>query len=97
MHTSISIFKKYIEHFFTLVVPTTLSSQCNYGQSQESEGPYTMYSYTPARIKEVRSKLRLFHSQLPATYLTLIYDCTYFRLSVSLGLLIKQAGIAIHT
>ena len=67
------------------------------GQSQESEG-----SYKPARIKEVHSKLHSFQASLctlTATHLTLIYVCTYIRLSqsVPLGCLIKQAGIIIHT
>ena len=65
------------------------------GQSQESEG-----SCKPARIKEVHSKLHSFPASLctlTATHLTLIYVCTYIRLSVPLGCLIKQAGIIIHT
>ena len=65
------------------------------GQSQESEG-----SCKPARIKEVHSKLHSFQASLctlTATHLTLIYVCTYIRLSVPLGCLIKQAGIIIHT
>ena len=65
------------------------------GQSQESEG-----SCKPARIKEVHSKLNSFQASLctlTATHLTLIYVCTYIRLSVPLGCLIKQAGIIIHT
>ena len=65
------------------------------GQSQESEG-----FCKPARIKEVHSKLHSFHASLctlTATHLTLIYVCTYIRLSVPLGCLIKQAGIKIHT
>ena len=64
-------------------------------QSQESEG-----SCKPARIKEVHSKLHSFQASLctlTATHLTLIYVCTYIRLSVPLGCLIKQAGIIIHT
>ena len=64
------------------------------GQSQESEG-----SCKPARIKEVHSKLHSFQASLctlTATHLTLIYVCTYIRLSVPLGCLIKQAGIIIH-
>ena len=65
------------------------------GQSQESEE-----SCRPARIKEVHSKLHSFQASLctlTATHLTLIYVCTYIRLSVPLGCLIKQAGIIIHT
>ena len=65
------------------------------GQSQESEG-----SCKPARIKEVHSKLHSFQASLctlTATHLTLIHVCTYIRLSVPLGCLIKQAGIIIHT
>ena len=65
------------------------------GQSQESEG-----SCKPARIKEVHSKLHSFQASLctlTATHLTLIYVCTYIRLSVPLDCLIKQAGIIIHT
>ena len=65
------------------------------GQSQESEG-----FCKPARIKEVHSKLHSFQASLctlTATHLTLIYVCTYIRLSVPLGCLIKQAGIIIHT
>ena len=55
------------------------------GQSQESE---------------VHSKLHLFQASLctlTATHLTLIYVCTYIRLSVPLGCVIKQAGITINT
>ena len=80
--------------YFTLVVPTALLLQLT-GQSQESEG-----SCKPARIKEVHSKLHSFQASLctlTATHLTLIYVCTYIRLSVPLGCLIKQAGIIIHT
>ena len=65
------------------------------GQSQESEG-----SYKPARIKEVHYKLHSFQASLctlTATHLALIYVCTYIRLSVPLGCLIKQAGIIIRT
>ena len=68
------------------------------GRSQESEE-----SYKPARITEVHSKLRSFQAllcTLTATHLTLINVCTYIRLSVPLGCLIKQAGsagIIIHT
>ena len=65
------------------------------GQSQESEG-----SCKPARIKEVHSQLHSFQASLctlTATHLTLIYVCTYIRLSVPLGCLIKQGGIKIHT
>ena len=65
------------------------------GQSQESER-----SCKPAKIKEVHSKLHSFQASLctlTATHLTLIYVCTYIRLSVPLGCLIKQAGIIIHT
>ena len=65
------------------------------GQSQESEG-----SCKPAKIMEVHSKLHLFQASLctlTATHLTLIYVCTYIRLSVPLGCVIKQAGITIHT
>ena len=65
------------------------------GQSQESEE-----SCRPARIKEVHSKLHSFQASLctlTATHLTLIYVCTYIRLSVPLGCLIKQAGIIIRT
>ena len=60
-------------------------------QSQESE---------PARIKEVHSKQHSFQASLctlTATHLTLIYVCTYIRLTVSLGCLIKQAGMIIRT
>ena len=63
------------------------------GQLQESEG-----SCKPARIKEVHSKLHSFQASLctlTSTHLTLIYVCTYIRLSVPLGCLIKQAGIII--
>ena len=69
---------------FTSVVPTALLLQCN----------------RPARIKEVHSKLHSFQASLytlTATHLTLIYVCTYIRLSVPLGCLIKQAVIIIHT
>ena len=65
------------------------------GQSKESEG-----SYKPVRIKEIHSKLHSYQASLctfTATHLTLIYVCTYIRLSVPLGCLIKQAGIIIHT
>ena len=87
------LFKTY----FTSVVPTALLLQCNwpFTYSQESEG-----SCKPTRIKEVHSKLYSFQASLctlTATYLTLIYVCTYIRLSVPLGCLIKQAGIIIHT
>ena len=56
----------------------------------------------PARIKEVHSKLHSFQASLctlTATHLTitLIYVCTYIRLSVPLGCLIKQAGIIISS
>ena len=71
--------------YFTSVVPTALLLQCNW--------PIT-------RIKEVHSKLHSFQATLctlTATHLTLIYVCTYIRLSVPLGCLIKQAGIIIHT
>ena len=34
---------------------------------------------------------------LTSTHLTLIYVCSYIRLSVSLGCFIKQAGRIIHT
>ena len=83
--------------YFTSVVPTALLLYCYNvtGRSQESEG-----SYKPARIKEVHSKLHSFQASLytlTATHLTLIYVCTYIRLSVPLGRLIKQAGIIIHT
>ena len=64
-------------------------------QSPESEG-----SYKPARIKEVHFKLHSFQTSLctlTATHLTLVYACTYIRLSVPLGCLIKQAGLIIRT
>ena len=80
--------------YFTSVVPTALLLQCNWPIT-ESEG-----SCKPARIKEVHSKLHSFQASLctlTATHLTLIYVCTYIRLSVPLGCLIKQAGIIIHT
>ena len=78
-----SVLKK-CNTYFTSVVPTTLLLQCNW----------------QARIKEVHSKLHSFQAslcRLTATHLTLIYVCTYIRLSVPLGCLIKQAGIIIHT
>ena len=94
--------KNIVKHFFnflfntyfTSVVPTALLLQCNWPIT-ESEG-----SCKPARIKEVHSKLNLFQASLctlTATHLKLIYVCTYIRLSVPLGCLIKQAGIIIHT
>ena len=54
----------------------------------------------PPPLKDVHSKLHSFQASLctlTATHLTLIYVCTYIRLSVPLGCLIKQAGIIIHT
>ena len=51
-------------------------------------------------IKEVHSKLHPFQASLCTltyTHLTLRYVCTYIRLSVPLGCLIKQAEIIIHT
>ena len=95
---SSALFYHYLfKTYFTSVVPTALLSYCYNvtGQSQESEG-----SCKPARIKEVYSKLHSFQASLctlTATHLTLIYVCTYIRLSVPLGCLIKQAGINIHT
>ena len=65
------------------------------GQSQESEG-----YCKPAKIREVHSRLHSFQASpctLTATHLALIYVCTYIRLSVPLGCVIKQAGIIIHT
>ena len=90
----------YIYYFFylTLILLRLFQQHYCYNvtcQSQESEG-----SCKPARIKEVHSKLHSFQaslSTLTATHLTLIYVCTYIRLSVPLGCLIKQAGIIIHT
>ena len=84
--------------YFTLILLRLFQQHYCYnvtGQSQESEG-----SCKPARIKEVHSKLHSFQASLctlTATNLTLIYVCTYIRLSVPLGCLIKQAGIVIHT
>ena len=80
--------------YVTSVVPTALLSNVTC-QSQESEG-----SCKPARIKEIHFKLHSFQASLctlTATHLTLIYVCTYIRLSVPLGCLIKQAGIIIPT
>ena len=96
-------FTCYIKVFFiffnlTLILLRLFQQHYCYnvtGQSQESEG-----SCKPARIKEVHSKLHSFQASLctlTATHLTLIYVCTYIRLSVPLGCLIKQAGIIIHT
>ena len=65
------------------------------GQSQESK-----VSFKPARIKEVHSKLHSFQASLctlTAAHLTLIYVCTYIRLSIPLGCFFKQAGVIIHT
>ena len=45
----------------------------------------------------IRSRLRCVHAQLSFKHLALVYVCTYIRLSVPLGCLIKQAGIIIHT
>ena len=84
---------KFLNFYFTSVVPTALMLQT--GQSQEFGG-----ACKPTRIKEVHSKLHSFQVSLctlTATHLTLIYVCTYIRLSVPLGCLIKQAGIIIHT
>ena len=90
----------FISTFFYLTLISLRFFQQHYchnvtGQSQESKG-----SCKPARIKEVHSKLHSFQASLctlTATHLTLIYVCTYIRLSVPLGCLIKQAGIIIHT
>ena len=85
-----------LHHFFlnlTLILLRLFQQHYCYivtGQSQESEGSY----------KEVHSKLHSFLASLctlTATRLTLIYVCTYIRLSVLLGCLIKQAGIIINT
>ena len=90
-----------INHYFlnlTLILLRLFQQHYCYnltGQSQESKG-----SYKPARIKQEHSKLHSFQASLctlTATHLTLIYVCTYIRLSVPLGCLIKQAGIIIHT
>ena len=57
------------------------------GQSQGSDG-----SDKPAEIIEVHSKLhsvKSFLCTLTATHLTLIYVCTYIRLSVLLGCLVE--------
>ena len=81
--------------FYLTLILLQLFQQHNVtGQSQESEG-----SYKPARIKEVHSKLHSFQASLctlRATHLTLKYVCTYIRLSVPLGCLVKQTGIIIH-
>ena len=88
----------YIFFYLTLILLRLFQQHYCYnvtGQSQESKG-----SCKPARIKEVHSKLHSFPASLctlTATHLTLIYVCTYIRLSVPLGCLIKQAGIIIHT
>ena len=88
----------FIFFYLTLILLRLFQQHYCYnvtGQSQESEG-----SCKPARIKEVHSKLHSFQASLctlTATHLTLIYVCTYIRLSVPLGCLIKQAGIIIHT
>ena len=88
----------YFFFFLTLILLRLFQQHYCYnvtGQSQESEG-----SCKPARIKEVHSKLHSFQASLctlTATHLTLTYVCTYIRLSVPLGCLIKQAGIIIHT
>ena len=94
------IFRVFTLFFYYLTLILLRLFQQHYcynvtGQSQESEG-----SCKPARIKEVHSKLHSFQASLctlTATHLTLIYVCTYIRLSVPLGCLIKQAGIIIHT
>ena len=84
--------------YFTSVVPTALSLQCNW--------LITGIQWNMDRIsqrglfKEVNSKLQLYQASLctlTATHLTLIYVCTYILLSVPLGCLIKQTGIIIHT
>ena len=91
-------FQLYIFFNLTLILLRLFQQNfCYYvtSQSQESEG-----SYKPARIKEVHSKLHSFQAslcKLTATHLTLICVCTYIRLSVPLGCLIKQAGMNIHT
>ena len=88
----------FLKIYLTLILLRLFQQHYCYnvtGQSQESEG-----SCKPARIKEVHSKLHSFQASLctlTATHLTLIYVCTYIRLSVPLGCLIKQAGIIIHT
>ena len=88
----------FLKFYLTLILLRLFQQHYCYnvtGQSQESEG-----SCKPARIKEVHSKLHSFQASLctlTATHLTLIYVCTYIRLSVPLGCLIKQAGIIIHT
>ena len=102
VNTKSSIFATDLncQYFFYLTLILLRLFQQHYcynvtGQSQESEG-----SCKPARIKEVHSKLHSFQASLctlTATHLTLIYVCTYIRLSVPLGCLIKQAGIIIHT
>ena len=91
-------FNNFLFFYLTLILLRLFQQHYCYnvtGQSQESEG-----SCKPARIKEVHSKLHSFQASLctlTATHLTLIYVCTYIRLSVPLGCLIKQAGIIIHT
>ena len=72
-----------IFYYLTLILLRLFQQHYCYnvtGQSQESEG-----SCKPARIKEVHSKLHSFQASLctlTATHLTLIYVCTYIRLSV---------------
>ena len=72
-----------LSHIFYLTLILLWLFQQHYcynvtGQSQESE-----WSYKPARIKEVHSKLHSLQASLctlTATHLTLIYVCTYIRL-----------------
>ena len=98
MSKKIQTAKPLICFYLTLILLRLFQQHYCYnvtGQSQESEG-----SCKPARIKEVHSKLHSFQASLcspTATHLTLIYVCTYIRLSVPLGCLIKQTGIIIHT
>ena len=96
--SQLELYKNNIFFNLTLILLRLFQQHYCYnvtGQSQESEG-----SCKPARIKEVHSKLHSFQASLctlTATHFTLIYVCTYIRLSVPLGCLIKQAGIIIHT
>ena len=81
----LKILKILVFFYLTLILLRLLQQHYCYnvtGQSQEFEG-----SCKPARIKEVHSKLHSLQASLctpTATHLTLIYVCTYIRLSVPL-------------
>ena len=77
----------FLIFYFTSVVPTGLSLQCNW--------PITgiQGSYKPARFKEVHSKLHLFQASfctLTATHLSLIF--VYYRYHLTR----KNYGVFYH-